>query len=143
MLCPYKYRNSHPELFCLRPASLLKKETLALVFSCEFCKIFKTPFLYNTAGDCFPANKKDKKVFLEIAKSTGKHQCQSLFFNKVAGQEHLFLKNTSGGCFCFSHLIYKIFHISHLYQLPTTKNNSNMNFSMFNNRDKNLDLGNR
>ena len=26
-----------------------------------------------------------KKVFLETAKFTGKHQCQCLFFNKVAG----------------------------------------------------------
>ena len=30
-----------------------------------------------------------------LAKFTGKHLCQSLFFNKVAGQP--FLLNTSGG----------------------------------------------
>ena len=57
-----------------------------------------------------------------FSKLTGTHLCQSLFFNKVAGlslqgwqgspgtgdflwilrnfQEHLFLQNTSGGCFC-------------------------------------------
>ena len=29
----------------LRPATLLKKETLAQVFSCEFCKMFKNTFL--------------------------------------------------------------------------------------------------
>ena len=39
-----------------------------------------------------------------FAKFTGKHLCQSLFFNKVEGLkalglEHLFLQNTSGGCF--------------------------------------------
>ena len=28
----------------LRPVTLLKKETLAQVFSCEFCKIFKNTF---------------------------------------------------------------------------------------------------
>ena len=28
----------------LRPATLLKKETLAQVFSCEFCEIFKNAF---------------------------------------------------------------------------------------------------
>ena len=30
---------------CLRPATLLKKETLAQVFSCEFCEIFKNTFI--------------------------------------------------------------------------------------------------
>ena len=51
-----------------------------------------------------------------FAKFTGKHLCQSLFFNKVAGlgpplknqtnfQEHLFLWNTSGGCFCSSEVV--------------------------------------
>ena len=54
-----------------------------------------------------------KKGYLKnFAKLTGKHLSQSLFCNKVAGlryscfpvnfekfPEHLFLKNTSGGCF--------------------------------------------
>ena len=31
-------------------ATLLKKETLAQVFSCEFCKISKKFFLQNTSG---------------------------------------------------------------------------------------------
>ena len=45
-----------------------------------------------------------KKVFLKISLNshTGKHLCQSLFFNEDA--EHLFLQNTYGGCFCFSSL---------------------------------------
>ena len=30
------------------PATLLKKETLAQVFSCEFCEIFKNTFFYRT-----------------------------------------------------------------------------------------------
>ena len=38
----------------LRPATLLKKETLAQVFSCEFCKISKNTFftenLWTTAS---------------------------------------------------------------------------------------------
>ena len=33
-----------------RPATLLKKETLAQVFSCEFCKIFENNFLQNASG---------------------------------------------------------------------------------------------
>ena len=32
----------------LRPATLLKKETLAQVFSCEFCQISKNTFSYRT-----------------------------------------------------------------------------------------------
>ena len=41
--------------------------------------------------------KKPREVFCEnrnFTKFTGKHVCQSLFFNI------LFLQNTSGGCFC-------------------------------------------
>ena len=49
----------------LRPATLLKKETLAQacdfitkeilaqVFSCEFCKIFRNILFYNASGGCF------------------------------------------------------------------------------------------
>ena len=33
-----------------RPATLLKKETLAQMFSCEFCEISKNTFLQNTSG---------------------------------------------------------------------------------------------
>ena len=43
-------------------------------------------------------------VFRNFGKFTGKHPCQRLSFHKVAGLlqnfwEHLFLQNTSGGCF--------------------------------------------
>ena len=39
-----------------------------------------------------------KKGFLRnFAKFTGKHLCQSLFFNKVAG--HLFYRTPLGDCF--------------------------------------------
>ena len=38
-----------------------------------------------------------KKVVLKnFAKLTGKHLCQSIFFNKIAGLEQLFLQNNSG-----------------------------------------------
>ena len=34
--------------------NIIKKETLAQVFSCEFCEIYKnTFFLQNTSGSCF------------------------------------------------------------------------------------------
>ena len=39
-----------PESFFFRPATLLKKETLAQVFACEFCEISKDTFLQNTSG---------------------------------------------------------------------------------------------
>ena len=45
--------------------TFIKKETLAQLFSCEvFCK---------------------KGVLRKLTKFTGKHLCQSLFFNKAAG----------------------------------------------------------
>ena len=34
----------------LRPATLLKNESLNQLFSCKFCKISKTPILQNTSG---------------------------------------------------------------------------------------------
>ena len=37
-----------------------------------------------------------KGVFRNFAKFTGKHLCQSLFFNKVAGLSLQLSKNTSG-----------------------------------------------
>ena len=36
---------------CLKPA-FYQKVTLAEVFSCGFCKIFKNTFLQNTSGGC-------------------------------------------------------------------------------------------
>ena len=33
--------------------NFIKKETLTQVFSCEFCKILRTPFLQNTSSGCF------------------------------------------------------------------------------------------
>ena len=42
---------SRVSFFCrLRPAILLKKDTLAHVFSIEFCEIFKSAFLQKTPG---------------------------------------------------------------------------------------------
>ena len=47
------YEKQPPEVFCKKkapPATLLKKETLAQVFSCEFCEISKNNFSQNTSG---------------------------------------------------------------------------------------------
>ena len=76
-----------------------------------------------------------KGVLRNFGKFTGKHLCQSLFFDKVAGlrpatllkkrfwhrcfplnfQEHLFLQNTSGGCFCFFYVSLCYFPYASLY----------------------------
>ena len=48
-----KHMCQTPEsLFLIRPeaCNFIKKETLAQVFSWEFCKILRTPFLQNTSG---------------------------------------------------------------------------------------------
>ena len=58
-------RNSHPEVFC-------KKETLAQVFSCDFCEIFNKTFSYRTppVAVCealiFKAILISKKLFLGL-----------------------------------------------------------------------------
>ena len=48
-------RSSHRACsVLLRPATLLKKETLALVLSCEFCEISENTFSSRIPlGDCF------------------------------------------------------------------------------------------
>ena len=83
-----KIRSSRPEVFCekgvlrnfakftgkhlcqslffnkvagLRPATLLKKETLAQVFSCELCEVSKNTFFYRTPPDT-TASKKSQKI---------------------------------------------------------------------------------
>ena len=45
---------------CLRPATLLKKETLSQVFSCEFCETSKDTFSYRTP----PVAASNKTFFL-------------------------------------------------------------------------------
>ena len=62
-LTNFKYRSSPPEVFCkkcvlkyftkltgkhLRQSLFIKKETLAQVFYCEVCKIFKNTYFYRT-----------------------------------------------------------------------------------------------
>ena len=42
------YRSSRPEVFCKKgdACKSIKKETLAQIFSCEFCEISKNTFFY-------------------------------------------------------------------------------------------------
>ena len=79
--------------------------------------IYKFVWIYLGRSSC-PEVFCKKDVLRNIAKLTGKHLCQSLFFDKVAGLRLLFvlkkrlwywcspvnfvqnIQNTSGGCFC-------------------------------------------
>ena len=51
----------------LRPVTLLKKVTLAQVFSCEFCEIFKNIFFYRTPLVAASVNALERlKTFLKL-----------------------------------------------------------------------------
>ena len=80
--------------------NFIQEGTLAQVFSSEFCKIFKNTFFYRTplvaASDykysilkshrsSRPEVLCEKSILQNFTKFAGKHQCQSLFLNKVAG----------------------------------------------------------
>ena len=137
-----------------KACNIIKKGSLAQVFSCEFCAISRNIFFYRTPtvaasekGVLRCAFAKEFEVFWIVqsrgrltksgalrsshqrcsvrkgvlrnfANFTGKHLCQSLFFNKVAGNRPVpecfpmnfskflkapfFLLNFSGGWFCVS-----------------------------------------
>ena len=58
--------------------NFIKKETLAQVFSCEFCEISKNTFFTDTSG---------RLILKTLLKFTGKHLCNSLFFNNFIKKE--------------------------------------------------------
>ena len=74
------------------------KDTLAQVFSCEFCETFKNnafaqQFWATASITLFGVVNFCKKVALRnFMKFTGKHLCQRLFFNKVVGLRLFFNK---------------------------------------------------
>ena len=81
------------KLQVFRPTTLLKKESLAQVFSYEICKISKNTFfiehLQTTASDLSSVLRSSrpevfckKGVLRNFAKFAGKHLCQTLLFNK-------------------------------------------------------------
>ena len=66
----------------LRPATLLKKETLTQVFSCEFCQISKKNLFYRTPlDDCFYPCKARLKACNFIKKRL-QHRCFYVKFAK-------------------------------------------------------------
>ena len=64
-----------------------QKKTCARCF-CEFCEIFKnisfTEHLLTTAWSSYLKVVSKKAILKIFAKFTGKHLCQSVFFNKIA-----------------------------------------------------------
>ena len=55
--------------------NFIKKETLAQVFSCEFCEISKNTFFFRTPlDDCFCILKEEIKRFLNTVKTNYKNQ---------------------------------------------------------------------
>ena len=103
-----------PDSLLPRPATLLKKRLWHRCFPVNFVKFLRTPFykerlwwlllrglenwanLHVCGGNNIKIQKQPPEVFYEkrflrnFTKFTGKHLCQSLLFNIVAGQ------NTSG-----------------------------------------------
>ena len=107
--------------------NFIKKETLAQMFSCEFCEISKNTFFHRTPlvaaslksqyssqreisqligranhRSSRPEAFCTKDVRKNFAKAPGKHLCQSLFFNKVAGlRSATLLKKQDSGTVIF------------------------------------------
>ena len=124
----------------------IKKETQTLVFYGEYCEIFKSTYFeehlriaasktwkikvlrtsvllsWNYLSKYFRNNRPEvfckKGVLRNFAKFTGKHLCQSLFFDKVAGLRPgtLFKKSLWYRCFPvnFAKFLRTSFFIEHL-----------------------------
>ena len=69
------------------PATFFKKGRRYRRFPMNFAKFLRTPFLQNMCGVGAVVQRCSVKkgVLKNFEKFTGKHLCQSLFFNKVAG----------------------------------------------------------
>ena len=61
-----------------------KKAILAQLFSCEFCKILRTPFLQNTSGRLLPYSERSPNLFLNIHICI----CSNLLIQEVSESHH-------------------------------------------------------
>ena len=100
LLTTQSLQSSRPELFCKKgvlrnfakftgkhlpqACEFIKKESLAQVFFCEICEIYKNTFFYRTppVAAWWGLQLYSKETLCEIFKDT------------------LYLQITSGGCFC-------------------------------------------
>ena len=96
-------------------------------FLVNFAKFLRPPFLQNSR----------KGVLKHFAKFTGKHQCRSFLFNKVAGQTSIFIKKeTLVQVFSceFSEIFKNLFLIEHFWWLlVTTEAILSINFAGYEN----------
>ena len=101
-----------------------KKETLAQVFSCEFCEIYKSNLFTNTSG--FPVNfaKSVRPTFLQntsgrllLLLSEGRFQkfLKFLFNKKILGKKPRKKRNFIGGLFLW-HFLGTNFLVSYFYR---------------------------
>ena len=85
-------------LFLFHQKFLLLCSDVKNVLTKQFPKMQKQPFANVVQKQSqFPKGALQKRVLRDFAKFTGKHLCQSLFINKVAGQgQQLYLKRHPG-----------------------------------------------
>ena len=83
---------------CLKFHSTKKLPKKSRALSCDFIEIFLQSYVMGRRPEVFCK----KGVLKNFAKFSGKHLCQSPFFNKVAGLRHIEhrTQNTCGGCIC-------------------------------------------
>ena len=79
----------------MQPAILRKKCPFQVAFFLEVEGMNQWKVIRSSCPEVFCK----EGALRNFAKFTGKHLCQSLFFNTVAGLSLYFLQNTSGGCF--------------------------------------------
>ena len=66
-------------LVCLRPCNFIKIETVAQVFSCEFCEIFKNTFFYRTP----PVANFEYEQYLIMLPKSSKNTCAGTQFQQI------------------------------------------------------------
>ena len=74
------------------------------IFVLSQCFVYWIHFQITFARSSHQRCSVKKVVLRNLSKFTGKHLCQSLFFNKAAHlTEHLFHRTPLGDCFCFAY----------------------------------------
>ena len=80
-------------MFCKKVFNFIKKATLAQVFSCEFCHIFKNSFFYRTPlltafdlSDCRIPNQFYLCKILSLQKNRLNHMSLFFLFSSLFGE---------------------------------------------------------
>ena len=77
-----QFRSNCPEVFCkkgVQACNFIKKETLAQVFSCEFCEIFKNIyFIEHLRWLLLTVNRFHARVQSSTCTNYGKYLCESI-----------------------------------------------------------------